>query len=212
MQRDVKLMLRPKSGVSQLVSRQPAADQLKSLWQSGVARGWLEYRGAGTVHTLLETAGSRWLVSAVIRELLLLRNRIQLERAVDLALALFHTDIRQCALHLLTDSLPQLLLSNGGNSSCTSNATASINSNNTLPSGAGNEILNCPSNMDGNTSCHSQIQQLMEPQLSALATLTGYTVYAAAATYERSTLTEVSTFLHLFCSQNILLRKLFFHD
>lgn len=181
MQRDVQLMLRPKNA-KQLVSKQPACDQLHSIWQSAISRGWLDHKSAGIVHTLLDTAGPRWLVSAVVHELLLLRHRVELNRGVDLALALFHTNICGCTLHLLTDSLPQLLLCNVQNNS-----------------GDVHQVVGDLSSISGNMQ-----QQLMEPQLSALAKLTAYCVYAAIATSSNSSTNEVSFFLcNLFDSFNL---------
>lgn len=72
MQRDVQLPLQPKSG-RHLVSRQPAREQLHSAWSAAVTRGWLDHTSARTIHCLVDTAGSSWLVSAVLSELLQLR-------------------------------------------------------------------------------------------------------------------------------------------
>lgn len=54
-------------------------------------------------------AGPRWLVAAVIQELLQLRYRDQLVRAVDLAIAIFHFDMFPCTIDLLAHALPQQL-------------------------------------------------------------------------------------------------------
>lgn len=108
MQRDVQLPL-PTKSTHHLVSRQPATEQLHSAWSKGILRGWLDHNSARTLHCLLDTAGPRWLVSAVIQELLKLKYRDQLQRGVDLALAIFHVDIRGCTLQLLSHVLPQLL-------------------------------------------------------------------------------------------------------
>lgn len=48
-------------------------------------------------------------MSAVIQELVKLRYRDQLQRGIDLALAMFHVDIVGCTLQLLSHVLPQLL-------------------------------------------------------------------------------------------------------
>ncbi|XP_018572126.1 mediator of RNA polymerase II transcription subunit 24 [Anoplophora glabripennis] len=108
MQRDVQLPL-PTKSTHHLVSRQPATEQLHSAWSKGILRGWLDHTSARTLHCLLDTAGPRWLVSAVIQELLKLKYKDQLQRGVDLALAIFHVDIRGCTLQLLSHVLPQLL-------------------------------------------------------------------------------------------------------
>lgn len=108
MQRDVQLPLPTKSN-HHLVSRQPATEQLSSCWTFGITRGWLDHTSARNLHCLLDTAGPRWLVSAITQELLKLRYRDQLQRGVDLALAIFHVDIVNCTLELLSHILPQLL-------------------------------------------------------------------------------------------------------
>ena len=108
MQRDVQLPLQTKSS-HHLISRQPAIEQLHSAWSAAIRRGWLDHSSAKTLHCLLDTAGPRWLVSAVVQELMKLRYRDQLQRGVDLALAAFHVDIGACTLELLTHILPQML-------------------------------------------------------------------------------------------------------
>lgn len=177
MQLDIQLFSKT-SCCKQLISRQPASEQLKSLWQSGVERGWMVYEGAQNAHTLYETAGPRWLVASVLRELLSVRTKCQLQKAVDLAVGIFHTDIRQCVLHLLTDSLPAILLSTSY-----SNITLS-----TIPT-----FLSYPT-LDTPFLIQMQYHQLMEPQLSALSRLTAYCVYLASATYE-TVATEVRKML-----------------
>lgn len=108
MQRDVQLPLQTKSS-SHLISRQPAVEQLHSAWVEAMKRGWLDHSSAKTLRCLLDAAGSRWLVSAVVQELTKLRYRNQLQRGVDLALAAFHVNIGACTLELLSHVLPQLL-------------------------------------------------------------------------------------------------------
>ncbi|XP_060520189.1 mediator of RNA polymerase II transcription subunit 24 [Cylas formicarius] len=108
MQRDVQLPLPTKSN-DHLVSRHPATEQLHNAWTWGITKGWLDHNSASTLRCLLDTAGPRWLVNAVIQELLKLRFKDQLQRGVDLALAIFHVDIASCTSQLLSHVLPQLL-------------------------------------------------------------------------------------------------------
>lgn len=107
MQRDIQLPTTKSS--HHLVSRSPATEWLHSTWNCGITKGWLDYNSARILHCLLDTAGPRWLVNAVIQELLKLRFRDQLQRGVDIALAIFHVDIVNCAIELLSHILPQLL-------------------------------------------------------------------------------------------------------
>lgn len=108
MQRDVQLPLQPKSGCS-MVFRQPATEQLHGAWLKGICRGWLDHNSARNMQCLLEMAGGRWLVTAIVQELLLLRYRDQLQRGVDLALAIFQFDMHACTNELLSHVLPQQL-------------------------------------------------------------------------------------------------------
>ncbi|KAK9891976.1 hypothetical protein WA026_017459 [Henosepilachna vigintioctopunctata] len=143
MQRDVQLPLQSKSS-HHLVSKQTSVDQLHQLWSKAITRGWLDHTSTRTVHCLLQTAGSIWLVSSIVYELCQLRFRDHLTRGVDLALAIFHVDITRCTFDLLSHVLPEVL--------------------------------------------HHNIQADLskEPQMSALAHLTCYCLYAA---YE--SLTEI---------------------
>nr|CAH7752585.1 unnamed protein product [Callosobruchus chinensis] len=116
MQRDVPPCMPPataaaKTGATgeQLVGKRPALDELKSAWTQAMRKGALDHKPAKTLRCLLDTAGDRWLVSAVINELLKLRYKDQLHRGVDLALAIFHVDIAGCTWQLLSHVLPQLL-------------------------------------------------------------------------------------------------------
>ncbi|KAF5303943.1 hypothetical protein FQA39_LY01728 [Lamprigera yunnana] len=136
MQRDIQLPLQPKS-VCNTSFRQPATEQLHGAWVKAICRSWLDHNSARNMQCLLEMAGARWMVAAIVHELLQLRNRDELEHGVDLALALFQLDMQSCAYELLSHVLPQQL--------------------------------------------HNSLQSdtLIEPQLSALALLSSYCVYAA---------------------------------
>ncbi|XP_050315120.1 mediator of RNA polymerase II transcription subunit 24 [Anthonomus grandis grandis] len=107
MQRDIQLPTT--KSTHHLVSRSPATEWLHSTWNCGITKGWLDHNSARILHCLLDTAGPRWLVNAVIQELLKLRYKDQLQRGVDLALAIFHVDIVACTTELLSHILPQLL-------------------------------------------------------------------------------------------------------
>ncbi|XP_076263468.1 mediator complex subunit 24 isoform X3 [Rhynchophorus ferrugineus] len=106
MQRHIQL---PAKSSYHLVSRTPAAELLHSTWNCGITKCWLDYNSAKNLHCLLDTAGARWLVNSVIQELLKLRFRDQLQRGVDIALAIFHVDITACTIELLSHILPQIL-------------------------------------------------------------------------------------------------------
>ncbi|XP_022905707.1 mediator of RNA polymerase II transcription subunit 24 [Onthophagus taurus] len=90
-------------------SIQPASEQLNNIWKSTLGKGWLDFKSASTLHDLLDTAGSRWLVTSVLQELLKVRYNEQLEKGADIALAIFHVDIKSCTIELLSSALPQIL-------------------------------------------------------------------------------------------------------
>ncbi|XP_031353097.1 mediator of RNA polymerase II transcription subunit 24 [Photinus pyralis] len=108
MQRDLQLPLQAKS-VGNMVFRQPATEQLHNAWLKAISRGWLDHNSGRNMQCLLEMAGARWMVAAIVQELLQLRDRDELERGVDLALAIFQLDIEACARDLLSHVLPQQL-------------------------------------------------------------------------------------------------------
>ncbi|KAL1517721.1 hypothetical protein ABEB36_001452 [Hypothenemus hampei] len=107
LQKDIQLPTMRSS--HHLVSKSPATEWLHNAWNRAVSRGWLDYNSTKIMQCLFSTAGPRWLVNAVVQELMKLKFRDQLQRGVDLALSIFHADIVACAIELLSHILPQLL-------------------------------------------------------------------------------------------------------
>lgn len=100
--------MKPKLGTT-LVSRQPVYDRLRSVWSVVQKRGWVDHESVLTLRCLLTTSGSTWFVSNLVREIMRCRFQDDLDKAVDLAFAVFHLDIESCTQALLLECLPQYL-------------------------------------------------------------------------------------------------------
>ncbi|XP_008553278.1 mediator of RNA polymerase II transcription subunit 24 [Microplitis demolitor] len=92
-----------------VISKQPILEQLESVWQDIQQRGWVNIQATHTLESLLNTGGSLWFVSNLIKEALKYRYQEQLDQAIDLIFAIFHLDIENCTLDLLNHVLPQYL-------------------------------------------------------------------------------------------------------
>ncbi|XP_063216057.1 mediator of RNA polymerase II transcription subunit 24 [Bacillus rossius redtenbacheri] len=90
-------------------SRQPSCEQLEAVWAGIQARGWVNSEAAHALESLLNTGGSHWFVCSLVQEVLKFRYQEVLDRAVDLAFAVFHLDIEHCTLALLLNVLPRYL-------------------------------------------------------------------------------------------------------
>ncbi|KAH0545736.1 mediator of RNA polymerase II transcription subunit 24 [Cotesia glomerata] len=92
-----------------VISKQPILEQLESVWQEIHQKGWVNINATHTLESLLNTGGSLWFVSNLIKEALKYRYQEQLDQAIDLIFAIFHLDIENCTLDLLNHVLPQYL-------------------------------------------------------------------------------------------------------
>ncbi|XP_034934467.1 mediator of RNA polymerase II transcription subunit 24 isoform X2 [Chelonus insularis] len=92
-----------------IISRQPILEQLKSIWQDIQQRSWVNIQATHTLESLLNTGGSLWFVSNLVREALKYRYQEQLDQAIDLVFAIFHLDIENCTLDLINHVLPEYL-------------------------------------------------------------------------------------------------------
>ncbi|KAI4498103.1 hypothetical protein M0802_006927 [Mischocyttarus mexicanus] len=92
-----------------IISRQPILEQLESVWYSINQRGWICMQATQSLELLLNTGGSLWFVSNIVKEVLKYRYQEELDQAVDLAFALFHLDIENCTLDLINHIIPQYL-------------------------------------------------------------------------------------------------------
>ncbi|XP_066998835.1 mediator of RNA polymerase II transcription subunit 24 [Anabrus simplex] len=92
-----------------IISRQPISKQLEAVWAGVQQRGWVNIEATHSLESLLNTGGSQWFVTNLVKEVL--RNKYQedLDRAVDLGLAVLHLHIEHCTLALLLHVLPQYL-------------------------------------------------------------------------------------------------------
>ncbi|XP_046388735.1 mediator of RNA polymerase II transcription subunit 24 [Ischnura elegans] len=92
-----------------IVSHLPISEQLQTIWGGIHKRGWVTVEATHTLESLLNTGGSQWFVSNLVKEVLKYHYREDLDKAVDLAFAIFHLDIENCNLALLLHVLPQYL-------------------------------------------------------------------------------------------------------
>lgn len=84
-------------------------EQLESVWYSINQRGWICMQATQSLELLLNTGGSLWFVSNVVKEVLKYRYQEELDQAIDLAFAIFHLDIENCTLDLIKHIIPQYL-------------------------------------------------------------------------------------------------------
>ncbi|KAM0725562.1 Mediator of RNA polymerase II transcription subunit 24 [Formica fusca] len=92
-----------------IISRQPILEQLESVWQNINQRGWINIQATQSLESLLNTGGSSWFVTNIVKEVLKYRYQEELDQAVDLAFAIFHLDIENCTLDLINHLIPQYL-------------------------------------------------------------------------------------------------------
>lgn len=95
--------------ICSIISRQPILEQLESVWQNINQRGWINIQATQSLESLLNTGGSLWFVTNIVKEVLKYRYQEELDRAVDLAFAIFHLDIENCTLDLINHIIPQYL-------------------------------------------------------------------------------------------------------
>lgn len=92
-----------------IISRQPILEQLESVWQNINQRGWITIQATQSLESLLNTGGSLWFVTNIVKQVLKYRYQEELDQAVDLAFAVFHLDIENCTLDLINHVIPQYL-------------------------------------------------------------------------------------------------------
>lgn len=90
-------------------SRQLILEQLESVWQEIQQRGWVTIQATHTLELILNTGGSLWFVSNLVKEALKYKYQEELNPAIDLVFAIFHLDIENCTLDLINHILPQYL-------------------------------------------------------------------------------------------------------
>lgn len=92
-----------------IISKQPILEQLETVWTNVNQRGWINFQSTQSLESLLNTGGSLWFVSNIVKEVLKYRYQEELDHAVDLAFAIFHLDIENCTLDLINHIIPQYL-------------------------------------------------------------------------------------------------------
>lgn len=91
-----------------IVSHQPILEQLQAVWEDIKSRGYLHIDATHVVLSLC-TAGPVWFASNLVKETLKYRYQEDLDRSVDIVLAMFHFDIEKCTVALLLHVLSQYL-------------------------------------------------------------------------------------------------------
>ncbi|XP_028177541.1 mediator of RNA polymerase II transcription subunit 24 [Ostrinia nubilalis] len=113
MQYDIHPTVVPKTktvGLSRnIISRQPILEQLQIVWEDIKTRGYLHIDATHVIESLLNTTGAVWFVTYLVKETLKFRYQEDLDRSVDIVLAMFHLDIEKCTEALLLHVLPQYL-------------------------------------------------------------------------------------------------------
>lgn len=92
-----------------IISRQPILEQLQAVWEDVKHRGYLYIDATHVIQNLLNTTGPVWFVTNLVKETLKFRYQEDLDRSVDIVLAMFHLDIEKCTEALLVHVLPQYL-------------------------------------------------------------------------------------------------------
>ncbi|BES88080.1 U1 small nuclear ribonucleoprotein C [Nesidiocoris tenuis] len=92
-----------------IISKEPMSEELSEVWNGVQEKGWLTNQDTHSLENLFVTAGPNWFVYNLVKEIMKLHYKEELDRAVDLALAVFHLDIETCTEVLLTAVLPQYL-------------------------------------------------------------------------------------------------------
>lgn len=92
-----------------IISRQPILEQLQSVWEDIKIRGYLHIDATHIIESLLNTTGPVWFVTYLVKETLKFRYQNDLDRSVDIVLAMFHLNIQRCTEALILHVLPQYL-------------------------------------------------------------------------------------------------------
>lgn len=93
-----------------LTNKTPLWEIMDSVFSAAHARGWIDLRAIQSLDTLMCVGGPQWFCDTLVRQALKHDHLEDLHRAIDLSFGLFHIDIEQCALALLTQVLPSYLL------------------------------------------------------------------------------------------------------
>lgn len=92
-----------------IISRRPILEQLQSVWEDIKTRGYLHIDATHIIESLLKTTGPIWFVTNLVKETLKFRYQDDLDRSVDIVIAMFHLDIEKCTEALILHVLPQYL-------------------------------------------------------------------------------------------------------
>ncbi|KAF7998350.1 hypothetical protein HCN44_009748 [Aphidius gifuensis] len=110
MQHDVQIRTPSSLGLSNnIVSKQPILEQLQTIWDDIKQRGWVTIQSTQTLESLLNTGGTLWFVSNIVKQIFQYKCHEELGRAIDIAFSLFHLDIENCTLDLINNVIQKYL-------------------------------------------------------------------------------------------------------
>ncbi|CAG2112159.1 unnamed protein product [Medioppia subpectinata] len=95
---------------SGLTVKTPLSELMESSFAAAHEHSWLDLKTIYNMDTLLCIGGPQWFTDTLIRQVLKFEHSEDLNRAIDLVFGLFHMDIEQCALALVSNILPNYLL------------------------------------------------------------------------------------------------------
>ncbi|KAL1436064.1 hypothetical protein MTO96_010820 [Rhipicephalus appendiculatus] len=93
-----------------LTVKTPLWGVMEEVFSAARLKGWIDLRAIQSLDTLMCVGGPQWFSDTLVRQALKHDHLEDLHRAIDLSFGLFHIDIEQCALALLTQVLPNYLL------------------------------------------------------------------------------------------------------
>ena len=102
--------LRSLMPLQNVVSQHPLEEQFTEVWKSITDLGWLPIESAQMLDNLLQSCGSYWLVSKLINEIMQCKYSREMYKTMDIVFALMHLDIERCAIGVLNEWLPMIML------------------------------------------------------------------------------------------------------
>lgn len=93
-----------------LTSKTPLGELLETTFAAAHSKTWLDLKGVHIMDTMLAVGGPDWFVDGLVKQLLKYDHSGELDTAVGLVYGLFHLDMEQCAMSLLSRVMPSYLL------------------------------------------------------------------------------------------------------
>ena len=87
----------------------PLRENLLRVWAHLTKQGYLDNDSVRELVELYKTGGALWFTTCLVEELMTIIYQDEIDRAVQLVVALFHLDVEQCTLALLLHVVPSYL-------------------------------------------------------------------------------------------------------